>query len=228
MKEPASFSPWSARAFIFDMDGTLVDNCDYHVQAWQAFSRRHGRMLTEREIVDWMGAQAGYYIRNIVGRDLSAEDIDRLTDEKEALYRTLYAPHAKPLPGLRAFLDAAHAKGVPCAVATGGPRANVDFILDTLRLRADFAAVVDASQYVRSKPDPECFRVAAMRLGVPPADCLVFEDAFKGIEAARAGGMRVAVVVTTNTRSALEKAYPDCIVDTYQDFFPPSPASPAG
>ena len=220
MKDPASFSPWTARAFIFDMDGTLVDNCAYHVKAWQAFSRRHGRLLSEQEIVDWMGSQAGYYIRNIVGRDLPADEIDRLTDEKEALYRALYAPHVKPLPGLRALLDAAHEKGIPCAVATGGPRANVDFILDALHLRGDFAAVVDASQYTRSKPDPECFLAAATRLDVPAADCLVFEDAVKGIEAAHAGGMRVAVVVTTNSRATLEKSHPDCIVDTFDDFFP--------
>ena len=73
------------RAYIFDMDGTLVDNCAYHVKAWRKFSKKYGHELTEREILDWMGAQGGYYIERIMGKPLPKEEVDRLCFEKDEL-----------------------------------------------------------------------------------------------------------------------------------------------
>ena len=204
-----------ARAYIFDMDGTLVDNCGYHVVSWRQFSRKYGNELTEKQILDWMGAQGGYYVEQIFRRKLPPDEIARLCREKEALYREVYAPHAVLPDGLRAWLDRAHAAGIPCAVATGGPKENVDFILDMLDLRRDFGLVVDATMYTHSKPHPECFLAAAARLGVDPADCLVFEDAVNGIQAAHAAGMEVIAVTFTNPREKLETAAPERIVDSY-------------
>lgn len=205
------------KAYIFDMDGTLVDNCGYHVISWRQFSRRYGNELTEKQILDWMGAQGSYYIEQIFGRRLPAAEVRRLCIEKEKLYREIYAPHIVLPEGLRAWLDRAHAEGIPCAVATGGPKENVDFILDTLDLRKDFAVIVDATMYTHSKPDPECFLSAAARLGVAPSDCLVFEDAVNGIQAAHAAGMEVVAVTFTNPRETLAAAAPERIIDSYEE-----------
>lgn len=203
------------KAFIFDMDGTLVDNCGDHVKAWRQFSMLHGRELTEREILDWMGAKGSFYIEQIVGHPLPADEVARLCAEKEVIYRAIYHP---VLPeGLREWLDAAHAHGIPCAVATGGPKENVDFILDALGLRADFPLVVDGTMYARSKPDPECFLKAAERLGVAPRQCLVFEDAVNGVHAAQAAGMDVVAITFTNPRAVLERAGATRVIDSYRD-----------
>jgi len=202
-----------AAAYIFDMDGTLVDNCGHHVIAWQEFSRVKGRELTQQEILDWMGAKGSFYIEKIVGRVLPQDEVARLCAEKEAIYRKIYKP---VLPdGLRALLDDAHRRGIPCALATGGPTENVDFILDELDLRGDFPVIVDGSMYSRSKPDPECFLKAASLLKVDPSRCCVFEDAVNGIGAARAAGMDVIAITFTNPRGKLEKAGANRVIDSY-------------
>ena len=206
-----------SKAYIFDMDGTLVNNCHYHIIAWQEFSRRYGRELTEKEIIDWMGAPNTYYCEQIFGRPLSSEELARLGEEKERIYRALYAPHMRLPDGLRDFLDRAHAEDIPCAVATGGPKENVDFVMDGLSIRGDFAAIVDASCYTRGKPAPDCFLAAAAKLGVPPSACTVFEDAVAGIRAAKAAGMKGVAVTFTNPRETLQKESPDRIIDTYTE-----------
>ena len=205
------------KAYIFDMDGVLVDNCGYHVIAWQAFSKRYGREFTKQEILDWMGASNRVYMERLLGRPVAEDELVRLENEKEALYREIYAPHLKMPDGLRAFLDAAHAKGIPCGVATGAPPQNVDFIFDGLGLRNDFQCVVDPNHYARCKPAPDCFLAAAAALGVPPADCMVFEDAVGGIQAAHAAGMHVTAIPTTNPRAVLETAGADRIIGSFSE-----------
>lgn len=209
----------AVKAYIFDMDGTLVNNCAYHVLSWREFSRKLGNELTEKQILDWMGAQGAYYLERILGRKLPKAEVDRLCAEKEALYRSLYRPE---LPeGLREFLDRAKAAGIRLAVATGGPTENVDFILGSLGLRDLFEVIVDATMYERSKPAPDCFLEAAGRLGVAPAECRVYEDAVNGINAARSAGMECHVVTFTHPRATLAAADPDFIFDSYGDLAAP-------
>lgn len=203
------------KAYIFDMDGTLVDNCAYHVKAWREFSEKYGNELTERQILDWMGAQGAFYLEHIFDRPLSWDEIDRFCFEKEEIYRHIYRPVMPK--GLREWIDRAHAEGIHVALATGGPSENVAYILDSLELRKDFEVIVDATMYTRSKPDPECFLVAANMLGVAPDECRVYEDAFKGIEAAKAAGMECHAVTFTNSRDSLEKAAPDLVFDSYAE-----------
>lgn len=205
------------KAYIFDMDGVLVDNCSYHVLAWKAFSKSKGRELSEQEILDWMGAANRVYMERLLGRPVDETELTRLENEKEALYREIYAPHLKMPDGLRAFLDQAHARGIRCGVATGAPPQNIDFIFDGLGIRGDFQCVVDPDQYARSKPAPDCYLAAAAALGVAPADCRVFEDAVGGIRAAHAAGMRVTALTTTNPRAVLEAAGADRIIDSFTD-----------
>jgi len=213
---PASPTP---RAMIFDMDGTIVDNFAYHVTAWQEFARRYGHELTERQVRDWMGATCASYLERIFGAGLSAADVARFSDEKESMYRQLYHP---VLPdGLCEWLEAARLRRLPCALATGGPTANVDFILDSLRLRPYFPVIVDSTMYVKSKPDPECFLLAAKLLGVAPCDCQVYEDAVNGIAAARAAGMRTVAVTFTNPREVLVRAGADRVIDSYRELSSP-------
>ena len=203
------------RAYLFDMDGVLVDNCRYHVLSWLELAKRHGGKLTEAEVIEWMGAPGRDYIVRMFDEALPRDRIAALLDEKEAVYRDLYRPHLEARQGLLGFLDAAKGAGIPCAVVTGGSKANVDFVLDGLKIRRHFVCVVDASQYERGKPAPDCYLQAAAKLGVEPRDCVVFEDAVNGIEAARAAGMRVVAITGTNRRETLEAVGPDLIVRSF-------------
>lgn len=207
----------SNQAYIFDMDGVLVNNCRYHVLAWRAFSKKHGLELTDEQVLEWMGAANRVYMERLLGRPVADGELADLENEKESLYRELYAPHRRIPDGLRAFLDRAHAADIPCGVATGAPEQNITFILDGLDLRRDFRCVVDPTQYSRSKPAPDCYLRAAALLGVAPANCTVFEDAVAGIQAAHAAGMRVVAITTTNPRATLQSAGADRIIDSFTE-----------
>ncbi|MFM8232052.1 MAG: HAD family hydrolase, partial [Chthoniobacterales bacterium] len=104
----------------------------------------------------------------------------------------------EPLPGVRALLAALRAKNMPCAIASSTERANLDLPLDLMGLREFFSVIVSGEEVVHGKPDPAVFLLAAERLGLPPADCVVIEDALVGIEAAKRAGMPVLAVATTN------------------------------
>lgn len=205
------------KAYLFDMDGVIVDNCHYHVLSWLEFAKRHGGHLTEAEIIAWMGAPGRDYIARMFDEPVPPARVAEMMREKEALYRELYRPHLAPREGLVAFLERARAEGIPCAVVTGGSKDNVDFVLDGLAIRAFYTCIVDSSQYERGKPAPDCYLQAAERLGVAPGDCLVFEDAVSGIESAQAAGMRVVAFPGTNTRETLLAAHPDQIAADFRN-----------
>lgn len=212
-----------ATACIFDMDGTLVDNCAWHVLAWREFAHRHGRDISEQQVLEWMGATSAFYMERIFMRRLPPSECEELTREKEALYRELYAPHLRLPDGLDALLRSARERGVKLAIATGGSKDNVDFVVDGLGLREVFDVIVDASHYKRGKPAPDCYLVAAERLGVPPSQCLVFEDAVGGIRSAKAAGMKVAAITATMPRETLELEKPDFILSSFRGFSPWKP-----
>lgn len=205
------------RGFIFDMDGTIVDNVPYHIQAWKSFSRTHGRELPESDIVSWMGMTNRVYQERMLGRHVSDDESRRLSDEKEEIYRELYAPHMRLPAGLRALLDKAHADGISCAVATGAPSGNVKFVMDGLSLRGDFEAIVDETMYAKCKPDPECFLTAAELIGCAPENCVVFEDAVSGIKAAKSAGMKAVGIAFTQPREVLLSAGADLAVGSFLD-----------
>lgn len=208
------------KAYIFDMDGTLIDNCAWHVLAWREFAHRHGRDLSERQILDWMGATSSYYMNRIFEREVPADECAELTREKEELYRAMYAPHLALADGLKEILDDARRRGIRLAIATGGSLDNVDFILDGLNLRPMFDVIVDASQYERGKPAPDCYLKAAARMGLDPAECLVFEDAVAGVRSGKAAGMRVAAVTATIARDILAAEKPDYLVASFRELWP--------
>lgn len=208
------------KAYIFDMDGTLIGNCAWHVLAWREFAHRHGRDLSERQILDWMGATSSYYMNRIFEREVPADECAELTREKEELYRAMYAPHLALADGLKEILGDARRRGIRLAIATGGSLDNVDFILDGLNLRPMFDVIVDASQYELGKPAPDCYLKAAARMGLDPAECLVFEDAVAGVRSGKAAGMRVAAVTATISRDILAGEKPDYLVDSFRELWP--------
>lgn len=185
-------------AFIFDMDGTIVDNMAFHTRSWLEFFARRGKEYeADAFFRETAGAQGREILRGRLGPDVTDAEVATLVAEKDALYREMYGPHRAAIQGFDAFVTAADARGVALAVATSAPPNNIVFTLDELDLRRHFAAVVGAADVKQGKPHPDVFLKAAEQLGAAPADCIVFEDAPLGVEAARRAGMRAVVITTT-------------------------------
>ena len=189
---------------IFDMDGVLVDNMKIHMEAFAAIARRYGAPVDIYTVLGMAGKGNDQIFREIFPAEVVERvGTDALGDEKEAIYRELYAPRLTPTPGLIAFLDSLRARGVRLAVGSSAPIANVDFVFDGLGIRHYFDAVVNVDMVRRAKPDPEIYLMAMSRLGLAADDCLVFEDAVAGIQAAHAAGIKVVALSTTIDESIL-------------------------
>lgn len=207
--------PWAA---LFDMDGVLIDNTSFHINAWLQFAQQHNRPLTTDQYVEHInGRVSADALAYVFQRPISPGELIVLTEEKEAIYRDLYRPHLQPTPGLLPFLQALQAQGVKLAVGTSAPESNVLFTLDGLPLRPYFTAVVDASMIQRGKPDPEIYLTAARQVGVDPSRCVVFEDALAGIEAGLRAGMTVVALATTHTRAELADTGATRIIDDFTE-----------
>jgi beta-phosphoglucomutase len=212
------------RALIFDMDGTIVDNMAFHTQSWVTFFERRGQAIdADAFFRATAGRQGKEIIRSYLGADLPDAEVARLNGEKEAVYRELYGPHLKAVPGFVSLLAQADEAGFKLAVGTAAPPENVAFTLDGLGLRARFASIVGATDVARGKPHPDVFLEAARRLDVAPQDCIVFEDAPLGVEAARRAGMRVVVITTTLPASAFAEF--DNVIAIVDDFSALAPAT---
>lgn len=184
--------------FIFDMDGTLVDNMRYHMRAWTEMLAENG---IENNGHDFLVNTAGKTNREIIPAffgDTSEEELIRYGNRKEELYRKFFRPELKPVEGAPDFLEKADRLGIKMALATSAPVENMEFILDGLDLRRFFRAVTTAADVSKGKPHPEAFLLSAEKLDVRPENCIVFEDALLGFEAARRAGMRSVGITTVN------------------------------
>ncbi len=198
----------SIRALIFDMDGTMVDSMPAHARSWDVFARRHGVDMPVAEILRRTTGRNGVEcIRELFGAATPEDEALALIAEKEAIYRETFARDFRAVPGFPQFAQQAHARGLRVGLATAGDRNNIDFVLRHLALDPPPAAIVGGDEGIAGKPAPDLFLEAARRLGVPPADCLVFEDAPFGIEAARRAGMRAVAICTTHSAAELAGAH---------------------
>jgi len=195
---------WGA---IFDWDGVIVDSGPYHEQSWHLLSAEEGKPLPEGFFKRGFGMRNDPFIPNVLGWTREPAEVARLAARKEELYRELVAAGGiAPLPGVREWLGRLASARVPCAVASSTCRLNITFVLDLIGLHEHFRAIVADEDVKRGKPDPEVFLLAAERIQMPPARCVVFEDTHVGIEAARAAGMRVVGVSTTHPPETLRGA----------------------
>jgi beta-phosphoglucomutase len=188
------------KAFIFDMNGTMIHDMEFHTRAWQyLFNNDLGGNFTWDEVKHQMYGKNPEVLVRMFGPDrFTMAEMVHWSLEKEKRYQQEFLPHLALLPGLPEFLERAHQAGIPMAIGSAAIPFNIDFVLDTLNIRHYFSAIVSADDVVLSKPHPETFLKAAALLGAAPADCLVFEDVPKGAEAAHNAGMKAVVLTTTH------------------------------
>jgi beta-phosphoglucomutase len=193
-----------AYAFIFDMDGVLIDSNPTHTIALRQFCAEHGFQLTEQQLREKIyGRTNRDWLLNLFG-SLPDETVRRYAYEKEALFRRLYTD-IKPLQGLLAFLKNMDLAGIPRAIATSAPRENVDFTIEHTGIGPYFQTILDDSFVSKGKPDPEIYLKSAAALGLDPRNCVVFEDSLSGVKAGKAAGCKVVGLTTTHTNEELSE-----------------------
>ncbi len=185
-------------AVIFDMDGVIVDNGDYHKLAWEEFCSRYNLSFSAEKFRKiFFGRTNEEILPDVFGRELTAQEIEELGAEKERLYREIYRPELKAAPGFMQFLSELKENSIPVGVATSAPKENVDFVLQGLEIKNYIDVIVDDSMVSKGKPHPEIYLKAASLLKIKPANCVVFEDSLSGTQAAYNAGTRVVAVTTT-------------------------------
>lgn len=205
---------FETKAVIFDLDGTLLDNNSFHRKSWIEYLKNMGRDISEEEFNEnFNGRTNKDVIEYIFNRKMSPEEILKYSLEKEAVYREIYKPFIKPVVGLIQFLQILKDKKIPMAIATSGIQPNIDFMFENVPIKEYFSEVVNSSHISKGKPDPEIYLKVASMLNVSPENCLVFEDAVVGINAAKAAGMKVIAVATTQPKEELADA--DKIIDDF-------------
>ncbi len=191
--------PSAARAVIWDVDGTLIDSGALHFETWVATLGLEGITVTQQQFDDTFGQRNDAVLRVFLGSDLSEHESARISAAKEVLYRELVRTRGiEPLPGVRYWLETLRQAGWRQAIASSAPRANLDVIVEAMGVGRYFDAIVSADEVVVGKPDPAIFVLAAQRLGVDPARCIVVEDAHVGVEGARRAGMRTIGVLSSH------------------------------
>lgn len=204
------------RAAIFDMDGTMIDNMAYHKKAWQEFLKRHKITLSEEEFKTKISGKKNDRIFEIVfGKMPSAQTLHDLTEEKESVYREIYSSEIKEIQGLSDIIGQLQEKGIRLAIATTAPKKNRDFALEALNLLGKFEVILGDEDVSNGKPHPEIYLAAASRLGVSPADCIVFEDSPPGVASAKQAGMSVVAILSSHTEQDLADA--DYSVNNYSE-----------
>jgi len=207
-------------AFIFDMDGVLVDSNPYHKIALHQFCTKYGFHLTDEGLRDKIyGRTNKEWITNLFG-PLSSIQLTEYGEEKEALYRKLFDKDIRPISGLIEFLQLLDKYNVPRAIGTSAPRSNVDFTLSKTGIQNFFSIILDESHVTHGKPDPEIYLNVAKQLDLPPQQCIIFEDSLSGVSSAKAAGAKVVGITTTHTPEELSET--DFVISDFKNLDPQS------
>ena len=199
---------------IFDWDGVVVDSSRLHVLSWQDLAQEVGCSIPPEISIGALGLKTEAVITELLKWTQDPTEVTRLTFRKEALFRERAKRDGiDSQPGVLDFLRGLKKRFIPCAVGSSAPRLNVEAGMEALKTKGVFAAIVSGDDVTRGKPAPDIFLKAAERIGLPPEECVVFEDAPAGVEAARSAGMRVVGVLTTHDPHDLRRA--DLLVEEF-------------
>lgn len=205
-------------AFIFDMDGVIVDSNPFHKISLKQFCKKYGHELTETQLRERIyGRPNKDWIPNVFG-EIGEARMREYEAEKEALFRELYKNDIQPLAGLIEFLKRLEMHNIPRAIATSAPRPNVDFTLEKTRTEKYFPVILDESFVSKGKPDPEIYLKTAAALKLPPEKCVVFEDSLSGVQAGKAAGCKVVGITTTHSGEELRET--DFTIDSFEGIDP--------
>ncbi len=196
---------WAA---LFDWDGVVIDSASAHERSWERLAEETGHPLPSDHFLKGFGMRNEVIIPELLGWSRDPAQVKGLSRRKEELYRDIVrAEGVTLLPGVLPYLRALREAGIPRVIGSSTQRENIELILEVMGLESFFHLMVTSEDVRHGKPDPEVFLKAAALAGVEPGNCVVFEDAHHGIEAALAAGMTAIGVLTTHPGATLQGAH---------------------
>ncbi|WP_421943760.1 HAD family hydrolase [Pedobacter sp.] len=211
---------FTPKAFLFDLNGTMIDDMEYHNKAWHTILNDDlNANISYADVKLQMYGKNDELLQRVFGKGyFTQQQMDDISIKKEKIYQQDYLQDLRLIDGLTELLNRAKSISLPMAIGSAAIPFNIDFVLDGLNIRDYIGAIVSANDVAESKPHPETFLKCAELLNVKPEDCLVFEDAPKGVEAALNAGMKCIVLSTAHQAEDFDK-YPNVlkVVKDYND-----------
>jgi len=200
------------KAILWDLDGVIADTTEAHHIAWARTLEKRGVKLTDAGFTQIFGMRNDEIIRSKLGEDITKDTIDKIADEKEALFRDVIGNNIHALPGVIDLIKALSVAGFKLAIVSSTPAENIHLVTTTLGIKDYFQCIINGRDVKAGKPDPEGYLLAAGKLGIPPRNCVVIEDAVAGVSSAKRAGMHCVAVTTTHPREKLLEA--DTVVES--------------
>ncbi|NDE09680.1 MAG: HAD family phosphatase [Chitinophagia bacterium] len=205
-------------AFLFDLNGTMVDDMHYHIKAWHKILTDLGANLTFQQMKEECYGKNDELLERIFPGRFSMEEKKTMSLEKESTYQNVYQKDLALIKGLDVFLNSAKSKEIDMAIGSAAIQMNIDFVIDGLNIRSFFKSIVSADDVVYSKPHPETYLKCSDQLKIDPQNCIVFEDAIKGVAAAQNAGMKTVVLTTMHAQEEFSEFNNIlCFVKDYTD-----------
>lgn len=184
----------NAKAFLFDLNGTMVNDMPYHINAWHKIVTDLGATLSWEQVKQECYGKNDELLERVFPGKYTMDQKLEMGAQKEIIYRVEFKPHLQLIEGLDLFLQKAFERNIKMAIGSAAMMANIDFVLDNTNTRKYFETIVSADDVISSKPHPETFLKCAEGLGMTPSECIVFEDTPKGVECAANAGMKAIVI----------------------------------
>ncbi len=194
-----------SKAVIFDHDGVIIDNQPAQKKAWKKIFDEYGFHISDEEISRKIrGRPTLLGLKNFFEEKFTDAELFTIAKRKEELYIEIFKKDFKIVKGFINLLEDLKKHNIPMAIATSTSSELLDFSIQQLKARNFFNVIVTADDITKTKPDPQIYLITAEKLGIEPADCLVFEDSFSGVKSARDACMKVVLVETTHKKNEFE------------------------
>ncbi|MFH1127661.1 MAG: HAD family phosphatase [archaeon] len=209
------------KAFIFDLDGTLIDAFPAYEAAFEYAFESVGRIYRKGMLAPFYGQVDTEILRKMLNKETVDSDIRKMAELKRNHYLKIAHDHIRILPCAARLIKTLKSKGMKIAIASSGQRSATEIAIDKLNIRDILDASVTGTDVINSKPDPEIFQKAREQLKTPPEQCAVLEDSLHGIEAAkRAGMLSIAVTTGKATKEQLSALSPGIMVESLCELIP--------
>ena len=203
------------KAVIWDMDGVIADTGSYHLKGWQIVLQKTGKHYTEEEYRRNTGRRSDSILRDILGEKATQEEIAKITQEKEEIFKQLISQNIRSYPGVIKLITSLKEHGFKMAIASSAPMGSIQLITRSLKIHNYFDIILSGWDLTKSKPDPEIFLQAVEKLGVKAENAIVIEDAIAGVTASKRAGIRCIAVTNTNPKEALREA--DLVIGSLEE-----------